>query len=120
MTLTRRRRAIVRTHTVGAAIIGSQTNAPEPEIERLARLSRTRLHERSVTRLKSHRGKQTLAGAASRAPELDLDAAWTFALRGDLEQAWSRLAGYVRDKAPAPEPEGTPWRGEGWLSRRRR
>jgi hypothetical protein len=84
----------------------------------LARHSRARAHERGVRQLETQR--PALAEAARRAHDDDLDAAWTLALRGEFDQARSRLAAYAQPQRRVKPHKGTPWRMTGWLDTRGR
>lgn len=83
----------------------------------LARHSRREQHERGVRQMVK---RPALAEAARLAHDDDLDAAWTLALRGEIEQARSRLAAYARPERRVKPHSGTPWRLTGWLGSRPR
>jgi len=83
----------------------------------LAHHYRRRAHAENVRALESRRA---LAEAARVACDDDLESAWASALRGEFDQARSRLAGYVRPKSRVKAHKGTPWRLTGWLDAGRR
>lgn len=79
--------------------------------------ARERAEARARAILRSRQRTETLQRAASSMGDVDLDAAWRAALRGDSAVTEARMLPHVM--APrTPTPKGSPWRGSGWLSKR--
>lgn len=83
----------------------------------LSETARARADERARTLLSQRRRTETLQRTVSSMGDVDLDAAWRAALRGDSAVTEARMLPHVM--APLkPTPKGTPWRGSAWLSKR--
>jgi len=78
-----------------------------------ARLARRRHLDSARERLS--RAPRSLAGAAARLTDVELDTAWRAALRGDSAVVEARVLPAVRP-APKRARTGSPWRASGWLS----
>jgi hypothetical protein len=64
------------------------------------------------------RSTALLADAARRMTDVDLDAAWRAALRGDSRTMLDRVTPHVDARKRKRARKGSPWRMSGWLSRR--
>lgn len=83
----------------------------------LSEAARERATARARAILRTRQRSETLERAVSSMGDVDLDAAWRAALRGDTLVTEARMLPHVQ--APLkPTPKGSPWRGSGWLSKR--
>lgn len=83
----------------------------------ISEAARERAEARARAILRTRQRTETLERAASSMGDVDLDAAWRAALRGDNAVTEARMLPHVM--APLkPAPKGTPWRGSAWLTRR--
>jgi hypothetical protein len=82
-------------------------------------LGKRTAHNSAVMALARPRTRvRTLAEAARRLTDVDLDVAWRAALRRDDDVVEARLAPHVRTLAPARSPKGSPWRKAGYKAGR--
>lgn len=85
----------------------------------VAGVEKRRRTRRALMRLQRlRRPRLVLSDAVARMHDVDLESAFTAALRGDLSVTYGRISGYVSERARATEKKGTPWRQSGWLSKR--
>lgn len=92
-----------------------RTSLIVPSIEaRFAEILKTRAaHNLSVLR-GARINARTLADAARRMTDVDLDVAWRAALRGDGQVVEARLRPHVRAATPTRRAKGSPWRTTGY------
>lgn len=83
----------------------------------LSEAARERATARARAILRTRQRSETLERAVASMGDVDLDAAWRAALRGDTLVTDARMLPHVQ--APLkPTPKGSPWRGSGWLGKR--
>jgi hypothetical protein len=75
---------------------------------------RARLRARDLLYTRTRTSQDTLGRAAARMTDVDLDAAWRAALRGDTHVLVTRLANNVGSPRKRAR-KGSPWRASGWL-----
>ena len=86
--------------------------------EALAHASVAAQRVRARTLLGKSRCWPRLARAVQRMSDVDLDSAWTAALRGDGLCVEDRVLPHVDVGSQARALKGSPWRLSGWLSKR--
>lgn len=82
----------------------------------LAGYSRARRRLDAHAVLRTPRRAAVLRRACAHMTDVDLDAAWRAALRGDLTTVDARVLPHVDPRKPALKRKGSPWRSSNWVT----